>query len=173
MPQYRRTTTKWLQLSVKWTCYNSETKRHKHALSLFEIKFMSPIFLQLKIQLPYPTPPKKKCHKSPTTTRHRNYYVASLRDSASQNVTNDSGRPASQKQSRSNFEPFTATTMRWLKTSQPKPHGSSKKVVEGKAPVLMEFFFKNLQWWSGLYLEPKWPLFWLEKTLFWRVEAQK
>ena len=24
-----------------------------------------------------------------------------------------------------------------------------------------------------IYLEPKWPLFWMEKTLFWRVQTQK
>ena len=119
---------------------------------------MSPIFFKLKIQLPYPPPPLKKTKK--------NDFINPQQQDATEiiilhpfeirilpNVTNDSGRPASQKQSRSNFEPFTATTMRWLKTSQPKPHDvRRRKFVEGKAPVLMEFF--HLQWWSGLYLYP-------------------
>ena len=26
---------------------------------------------------------------------------------------------------------------------------------------------------SFIYLEPKWPLFWLKRALFWRVDLQK
>ncbi len=34
------------------------------------------------------------------------------------------------------------------------------------------FFFGWLEFVMNVYLEPKWPLFWLEKALFWRVDLQ-
>ena len=33
-------------------------------------------------------------------------------------------------------------------------------------------FFGWLEFVMNVYLEPKWPLFWLEKALFWRVDLQ-
>ena len=102
---------------------------------------MNPFFFKLKIQLPYPPPKKKKkkkkCQKSPNnkTPPKLLFCIPWIQHS----------RPASQKQSRSNFEPFTATTMRWLKTSQPKPHDvQRRKVVEEEGPsFVLEFFSKT------------------------------
>ena len=61
---------------------------------------------------------------------------------------------------------------------------------DSKQQLFWEYcFFKQLScwkvpvndesWWVWkgpyiyIYLEPKWPLFWLEKALFWRVDLQK